>query len=153
MKMTFYSYSITFYFDKQLCGRSLRVDHVENYRLPKHLLEKEDQLETIITKQSANGHAYQGQELANEFNLQHGQDLFAPPPSSSSKERSTTMPIAVPTVKENYENDVSSVQRKERKRRRKEAKHRKERHKDDYRRDHRRRRRDRDDDDDDNTRE
>lgn len=115
----------------QLCGRSLRVDHVENYRLPKHLLEKEEQVETIITKNSATGHAYQGKELANDFNLDRGQDLFAPP--SSSRELSTLIDTSSA-----YESDIidneSSVQRKERKRRRKEGKHQKRSQKEDRRR-------------------
>jgi hypothetical protein len=51
------------------------VDHVENYRLPKHLMEKEETART-----AGPGHAYQDQELANEYSLQRGQDLFAPPP-------------------------------------------------------------------------
>ena len=62
----------------QLCGRSLRVDHVENYRLPKHLLEKQqEKASPALTKP---GLAYQDQELANEYTLEKGQDLFAGPP-------------------------------------------------------------------------
>lgn len=55
----------------QILGRSIRVDHVEKYRLPKHLLEKEEAIRTDP------GHAYEGQELASEFRLDQGQDLFA----------------------------------------------------------------------------
>lgn len=107
------------------------------------MLEKE---KTVITKNSATGHAYQGQVLANEFNLERGQDLFAPP--SSSKELSTRMSLVESTFKENYDNDESSVHRKERKQRRKEEKHRKQSHKVDRKRDRHRRSRERDDDDD-----
>jgi hypothetical protein len=65
------------------------VDHVEKYRLPKHLLEKEEAIRTDP------GHAYEGQELASEFRLDQGQDLFARPQpkqdtegqSSSKRER------------------------------------------------------------------
>mmetsp|Transcript_13730 Transcript_13730/g.17917 ORF Transcript_13730/g.17917 Transcript_13730/m.17917 type:complete len:311 (-) Transcript_13730:522-1454(-) len=64
----------------ELCGRSLRVDHVENYRLPKHLLEKEEQDGVDITKP---GLAYHGKEMANKFSLDSGQDLFAPPPPAN----------------------------------------------------------------------
>lgn len=139
--------------ETQLCGRSLRVDHVENYRLPKHILEKEEQVNAIITKSSATGHAYLGQEFANEFNLERGQDLFAPPPSSSSsKELSTKTSAAIPATKNRDENDESSIQRKERKRARKEAKHRKRSHKEDRKREPHRRSRDRDDHDDDASR-
>lgn len=62
----------------QLCGRTIRVDHVENYRLPKNLQEKEEQQQSGGDPTQA-GQAYQGQELANKFSLQKGQDLFAPP--------------------------------------------------------------------------
>mmetsp|Transcript_30493 Transcript_30493/g.63658 ORF Transcript_30493/g.63658 Transcript_30493/m.63658 type:complete len:281 (-) Transcript_30493:327-1169(-) len=64
----------------ELCGRSLRVDHVENYRLPKHLLEKEEQEGAVLTQP---GLAYHGKQMANDFSLQSGQDLFAPPQSES----------------------------------------------------------------------
>ena len=138
--------------ETQLCGRSLRVDHVENYRLPKHILEKEEQVNANITKSSATGHAYLGQEFANEFNLERGQDLFAPPPSSSSKELSTKTSAPIPATKNRDENDESSIQRKERKRARKEAKHRKRSHKEDRKREPHRRSRDRDDHDDDASR-
>jgi RNA-binding motif protein, X-linked 2 len=94
---------------KQVCGRSIRVDHVENYRLPKHLLEKEEQLDLI---NASSGHAYHGQELASQFTLQHGQDLFAPPPIQTKKTASS-----VPTMEEN---DDDSARRRERKRHRKE---------------------------------
>lgn len=59
----------------KLCGRSLRVDHMEKYRLPKKLLEQEEAKEK---KHFGAGHAYQGTELANQYSMQHGQDLFAP---------------------------------------------------------------------------
>jgi len=69
-----------------LCGtkvleRSLRVDHVENYRLPKHLQENEEQIHTGA------GHAYQDQELASDFNIQKGQDLFAAPSDQAKQAR------------------------------------------------------------------
>ncbi|GKY95574.1 hypothetical protein MPSEU_000518800 [Mayamaea pseudoterrestris] len=55
-----------------VCGRSLRVDHVEKYRLPKHLQSKED----AAPVSTAPGHAYHEMDLKNEFSLQRGQDLF-----------------------------------------------------------------------------
>jgi RNA-binding motif X-linked protein 2 len=66
----------------KLLGRSLRVDHVENYRLPKHIREKEEEMAASgmgggsTTLQA--GHAYEGQELLNSFDINKGQDLFAP---------------------------------------------------------------------------
>jgi len=68
-------------------GRSLRVDHVENYRLPKHLREKEEQGESDDSARNERidqngelkaGHAYHGSELANGYNINLGHDLFAP---------------------------------------------------------------------------
>jgi hypothetical protein len=78
----------------QLCGRTLRVDHVENYRLPKHLAEKEaakssggsDAILQPISAVQA-GHAYEGTELASQFTLKQGQDLFAPRPPPSVSQR------------------------------------------------------------------
>lgn len=75
----------------QVLGKTLRVDHVENYRLPKHLREKEEDDGDADSTGNANandridangdlkaGHAYHGKELKNEFSIHQGQDLFAP---------------------------------------------------------------------------
>lgn len=62
----------------KVLGRPLRVDHCEKYRLPKHLLQKEEEGEEETPK--GPGHAYKDVELANGFDLSQGQDLFAPPP-------------------------------------------------------------------------
>jgi RNA-binding motif protein, X-linked 2 len=98
-----------------ICNRSLRIDHVENYRLPKHILEKEEdelgqegegegeagRLGTTMTKKTGPGHAYIGQELANEYSIEHGMDLFAPPSkqssSSSSNKQLQMQPITTST--------------------------------------------------------
>ena len=53
----------------QLLGRTLRCDHVDNYRLPKELREREERWEA--------GHAYKDKELASAYNINSGQDLFA----------------------------------------------------------------------------
>jgi len=80
----------------QLRGRSLRIDHVENYRLPKSVLEKEEKLQQSLSGAAATdsrgalkgpGHAYDGKQLANEYNLEHGQDLFAQPSPPENKKR------------------------------------------------------------------
>lgn len=72
----------------QILGRTMRVDHVENYRLPKHLQEKEQNENDVNGKEGSSssasgvaiaGHAYKDQELANSYNIQSGQDLFAAP--------------------------------------------------------------------------
>ncbi|KAL7526534.1 hypothetical protein ACHAWF_001810 [Thalassiosira exigua] len=73
----------------QVLGRTLRVDHVEKYRLPKHIQEKEDNAagegEASSTGVAEAGHAYRDQELANSYNIQSGQDLFAAPMNENEK--------------------------------------------------------------------
>jgi len=66
----------------KLCGRSLRIDHVENYRVPK----KKDEDETEHDGNGP-GHAYEGQELENEFSILQGQDLFAGPEEKNRAEK------------------------------------------------------------------
>jgi len=60
----------------KLCGRSLRVDHMEKYRLPKKLLEQEEAKDKA--KNFGAGHAYKDVELANKYSMHQGQDLFSP---------------------------------------------------------------------------
>lgn len=95
----------------QILGRSIRVDHVEKYRLPKHLLEKEEAIRTDP------GHAYEGKQLASEFRLDQGQDLFArppPPPQQDEAERG-------PSQQERKEAKRKRKEERESKRRKKEA--------------------------------
>ena len=63
----------------KVLGRSIGVDHVEKYRLPKELLEKEE------ANRTDPGHAYQGKDMVNEFSIQQGQDLFAKPAPIETK--------------------------------------------------------------------
>eukprot|EP00535_Pseudo-nitzschia_heimii_P012334 CAMPEP_0197197104 /NCGR_PEP_ID=MMETSP1423-20130617/32700_1 /TAXON_ID=476441 /ORGANISM="Pseudo-nitzschia heimii, Strain UNC1101" /LENGTH=229 /DNA_ID=CAMNT_0042650921 /DNA_START=115 /DNA_END=804 /DNA_ORIENTATION=+ len=67
----------------KVLGRSLRVDHVEQYRLPKKLQESDADGaggKTRIDGSGGSGHAYAGTELENNYNIRQGMDLFAPPP-------------------------------------------------------------------------
>ena len=63
-----------------LLKRKLRCDHVENYRLPKEILEKETQAIEDNPDYEINiqpGHAYVGKEAENnEFSIAEGQDLW-----------------------------------------------------------------------------
>lgn len=59
----------------QLLGRSLRIDHVEKYKLPKKLLEAEEAKGALDV---GAGHAYKDVELKNRYSVHQGQDLFAP---------------------------------------------------------------------------
>jgi hypothetical protein len=58
----------------------MRVDHVENYRLPKNLLEQE---EANKARNLGAGHAYEDVELSNQYSINQGQDLFAPVPQDN----------------------------------------------------------------------
>lgn len=79
----------------QVLGRTLRVDHVENYRLPKRVQEKEkkkingeddgSRSDESSIDVAEPGHAYKDQELASSYNIQSGQDLFAPPKDERGK--------------------------------------------------------------------
>ena len=64
----------------------MRVDHVEKYRLPKNLQEKEDDQEGggAGEKDFGPGHAYKDRELKNKYSLDKGRDLFAPPSDDES---------------------------------------------------------------------
>lgn len=111
----------------QLCGRSLRVDHVESYRLPKHLQEKEEELQQmLLKKQGLQGHAYEGKEMANEFNLQQGQDVFAKPVPTKQQKNGDLLPpedVMIDTGNQKRKED-DKRKRKEEKRRAKEERRR-----------------------------
>jgi RNA-binding motif X-linked protein 2 len=72
-----------------ILGRSLRVDHVEQYRLPKKLQEQEEDASekpaTSIDNDDGTGHAYKGMEFENNYNIQQGMDLFAPQAPAKDK--------------------------------------------------------------------
>lgn len=69
----------------KLCGRSLRVDHMEKYRLPKKLLEQEEAKDKA--KNFGAGHAYKDVELANKYSMHQGQDLFSPDTADDDDEK------------------------------------------------------------------
>ena len=65
----------------KLLGRVLRVDHVDRYKLPKEVREKEEERleeDPEAAVKIGPGHAYAGKELANEFSVTKGLDLWAP---------------------------------------------------------------------------
>lgn len=72
-----------------ILGRSLRIDHVENYRLPKNVLEKEAEKSAIKSGDVSDGraaaavvggagHAYTDKEMENKYHINQGVDLFDP---------------------------------------------------------------------------
>lgn len=140
----------------KLCQRSIRIDHVENYKLPKHILERTNNSEEVdvgekdneigdntssTTQQkqdgslarSAPGHAYVGKELANEYTIGKGMDLFAPPSPKRQQQQQEQHDNRNNNNKELDEEDDSreerkkSSSRKRKKEEKKEKKHRKSR--------------------------
>lgn len=66
----------------KLLGRTLRCDHVDEYRLPKEVREKE--LEALENDPEGRveigpGHAYKNAELADDHNVSKGVDLWKKP--------------------------------------------------------------------------
>lgn len=130
----------------EVLGRNLRVDHVERYRLPKHVLEKEEKemaekeeggddssgnekkKKTISAAEA--GHAYKGQELATSYDIHSGQDLFAAPKiqrddlTDNQREETTN----------NQDNDDSIMDNKAERKRRKEERAQKRKEKEEHRR-------------------
>mmetsp|Transcript_14972 Transcript_14972/g.31745 ORF Transcript_14972/g.31745 Transcript_14972/m.31745 type:complete len:244 (-) Transcript_14972:102-833(-) len=133
----------------QVLGRTLRVDHVEKYRLPKHLQEKEEEKEKgndyygkgkeeedevdAAAKDGVAiaGHAYKDQELENSFNIQSGQDLFAPPPPPPKQNKTPPDQILL-NDEDNY--DKGEMDDKEERKRRKDLRAQKRREKEEHRR-------------------
>jgi RNA-binding motif protein, X-linked 2 len=76
----------------KLLGRTLRCDHVDKYKLSKDVKKREeDKLDNDPEAEPdvGPGHAYNDQEMANDFSISKGTDVWAPvksqEPSSSSK--------------------------------------------------------------------
>jgi RNA-binding motif protein, X-linked 2 len=64
----------------KLLGRVLRVDHVDQYKLPKEIREREEERLEENPEADVNigpGHAYSSKELANEFSIAQGQNLWS----------------------------------------------------------------------------
>jgi RNA-binding motif X-linked protein 2 len=120
----------------EVLGRTLRVDHVEKYRLPKNLQEKEDNDNGTYGPASSaenatgSGHAYEGQELASSFDIHQGQDLFAP----VKEERKKAAPGEEDRPVVGGEIVIDDAAEKEERRRRKEARAQKRREKEEHRR-------------------
>jgi hypothetical protein len=108
----------------------MRVDHVENYRLPKHLMEKEEGI--IDAAKQGPGHAYSGQELANEYSLEQGQDLFAPAPPPAVRQKgkaareSDNIESKEAKQKRKEERQLKRAEKEERRRRREQKRTKKE---------------------------
>lgn len=123
----------------QVLGRTLRVDHVEKYRLPKHVQEKEDEKMNgkddgdgesggdqgaAAASSGEAGHAYKDQELASSYNIQSGHDLFAPPP----KEDESKVLLEQSSAMGDNDSDIDKDERKRRKELRAQKRREKEEH-------------------------
>mmetsp|Transcript_8625 Transcript_8625/g.12940 ORF Transcript_8625/g.12940 Transcript_8625/m.12940 type:complete len:245 (+) Transcript_8625:19-753(+) len=116
-------------------GRMLRVDHVERYRLPKHVLEREEKValeaaevdETKIGAAEA-GHAYKGQEFASEYDIHAGQDLFAAPKKNDHNQREEASSTHDSSM------DINAMDSKAERKRRKEERAQKRKEKEEHRR-------------------
>ena len=70
----------------ELLGRTLRVDHKLSYEPPKAKAERDANGRALPAEQRTvplpmeAGHAYKAKELASDFNIAHGVNLFAAPP-------------------------------------------------------------------------
>mmetsp|Transcript_4998 Transcript_4998/g.9661 ORF Transcript_4998/g.9661 Transcript_4998/m.9661 type:complete len:258 (+) Transcript_4998:158-931(+) len=121
----------------EILGRSIRVDHVEKYRLPKHLAEEKggDSVGAdagALSNQkhrTAPGHAYQGQELASAYDISKGQDLFAAGAIAMDPTTGRRSGGAVAEHDTNDEAGMSKDERREAKRARKEERSKKRREK------------------------
>lgn len=106
-------------------GRSIRIDHVENYRLPKNVLEKEAEMAAKNNAQHGGdnvggaGHAYKDKELANQYKIDQGVDLFGGGNNDDND--------PIPHQDTNEEDDDKKRRKEERKKKRqkKEKRHRK----------------------------
>jgi RNA-binding motif X-linked protein 2 len=78
----------------KLLGRVLRCDHVDQYKLPKEVKDKEIEAfneDPEHRVQIGPGHAYRGKELANDYDIKRGMDLWNPSssaPVNSEREHS-----------------------------------------------------------------
>jgi RNA-binding motif X-linked protein 2 len=83
-----------------LLGRVLRCDHVDQYKLPKHIREQEEaklEEDPSLDIHIGPGHAYSGQELENGFSVTKGMDLW----STTARGIGVAVDAARPTNEDN----------------------------------------------------
>lgn len=94
-----------------LLDRLLRVDHVDKYRLPKHLSrddsDNEDDQDNI--QRGLPGHAYVDVELENEFDLHSGIDVFKKVKDKKKKDKKRKKSVK----KKNDDDDVLPLPEKD----------------------------------------
>mmetsp|Transcript_14862 Transcript_14862/g.24590 ORF Transcript_14862/g.24590 Transcript_14862/m.24590 type:complete len:332 (+) Transcript_14862:142-1137(+) len=110
----------------QILQRIIRVDHVDQYKLPKEVREREEQLLDEDPEASVTigpGHAYKSQELDNEYSISSGVDHWQKP---STKTASTVVQAAVETNSDKHSRKKKHKDHKEKSKK----KHKRERHSD-----------------------
>ena len=111
----------------QILQRTIRVDHVDQYKLPKDVREREEKLLEENPDATVNigpGHAYKDEELLNEYSIKSGVDHWQRP--------SSTAPVSQPvtTYQSRSESDKHSSKKKHKEHKEhKEHKHHKSKHK------------------------
>ncbi|DBA03129.1 TPA: hypothetical protein N0F65_003376 [Lagenidium giganteum] len=79
----------------RLLERTIRVDHVLKYKLPKEIRDREDAKaqeaasdeEQEHKPRGLPGHAYDGKELATKFDISQGQNVFAAPDETKKEKK------------------------------------------------------------------
>ena len=76
-----------------LLDRTLRCDHVDKYKLPKEIRQREEEAIDEDPLKDINigpGHAYIGKELANDVTIEKGVNPWAKPPSTTASRAKET---------------------------------------------------------------
>jgi len=112
----------------KLLGRTLRCDHVDQYKLPKDVREKElERMKDDPTSvaEVGPGHAYKNQALATDHSISQGVDLWNQ--SSTTNTSTNTIGNANPRLSEaDLHNDEHDIMEKSGKRKKKKEKEKKE---------------------------
>mmetsp|Transcript_4238 Transcript_4238/g.5476 ORF Transcript_4238/g.5476 Transcript_4238/m.5476 type:complete len:342 (+) Transcript_4238:150-1175(+) len=114
----------------ELVSRTLRVDHVDKYRLPKEVQEREDALEAEMADEEkrdqrskfAPGHAYKGKQLETKYDLSQGQDLFKSPDDIEHEEKAKAKLQKSAKKRKKEEKKLKKKQEKKEKKKRKKEK-------------------------------
>ena len=104
----------------KLLGRVLRCDHVDQYRLPKEVRQREEELLSADPEAMPDisaGHAYKTKELASSFTISAGIDVWAAPinPTDYVNELGTNIHKEVSTEFNESEDDMDMKNKKEKK--------------------------------------
>ena len=121
----------------KLLGRVLRCDHVDKYKLPKEVREREEEMLEANPTADVDigpGHAYKAKTLASQYTIEQGIDLWAPAGGTSSKQQQQQQLYSEGTDEDvDREDDRDEKRAHKEKKVKKDKKDRKHRHKDSVR--------------------